>query len=74
MNGAKSIADPLNFTRSGEHNAAAALANQGSTGYYWSSTLASSSNAYAMTVTSDTINARSSQNKKVGLSIRCVAR
>ena len=70
---AKIMASPLWFVRSGYVNYGD-ITNSDSLGYYWSSTVVSSSNAYDLGFSGSDIRPADSSSRNVGFSVRCMAR
>ena len=66
------LTTPLFFVRSGYVNSGS-LRNVGSYGYYWSSTVGSSSNAYILYFYSSNVGPTYSDNRYRGYSVRCIA-
>ena len=62
----------LNFNLSGLANNSLRY-YQGSNGYYWSSTVYLSSDAYGMNLDTSGVNPASRNNKALGFSVRCIA-
>ena len=71
--GAGLLAAPLYFVRSGYVNNTS-IGNFGSSGYYWSSTVNSTTNAYFLYFNSGNVNPANSTNRNYGFSVRCIAR
>ena len=64
--------NPVNLTTSGFVNSSSRN-NQGSDGYYWSSTVRSSANAYDLALGASHVDPVDHTNKYYGFSIRCIA-
>ena len=64
---------PMNLTFSGLAYSSSVY-NQGSLGYYWSSTVYSNDYAYLLYLNSSSVNPSNSNYKYYGFSVRCVAR
>ena len=70
---AKLELSPLFFARGG-YVFGSSLSNPDSSGYYWSSTVSSSSYTFGLNFFATSVNSASSGDRRVGFSIRCVAR
>ncbi|MBQ6394607.1 hypothetical protein IJH97_02560, partial [Candidatus Saccharibacteria bacterium] len=69
------MAEPLHFIRSGFYRwNGGTLGRQGTTGYFWSATAKSDTNAYYLIFNSGYLVPQSSNNKGYGFTVRCVAR
>ena len=67
--------DPLKFTYAGSvYYGDGVLYNQGSSGFYWSSTVSNQVSAYNLYFDSSSVNPTYDLNRPYGLSVRCVAR
>ena len=64
---------PVNLTLSG-YEYSGSRYDQGSNGYYWSSTVVSSSNAYSLALNTSYVRPTNYSGKGLGFSVRCVAR
>ena len=64
---------PMNLTLSG-YASSSSMYDQGSGGYYWSSTVYSFSNAYSLYLNSSGVTPSDYSTKFYGFSVRCVAR
>ena len=71
--GAGLMAAPLYFVRSGYVNNTS-IGNFGSSGYYWSSTVNSTANAYRLYFNSGDVGPADSVSRYNGFSVRCIAR
>ena len=71
--GAGLLAAPLYFMRSGYVNSTF-IYSFGDYGYYWSSTVNSTTNAYLLGFNSGGVNPAYSTNRNYGFSVRCIAR
>ena len=60
-----------NFLRAGDYNSSSFYSG-GSTGYYWSSSSYSSTNAYHLRFNSSHVNSANSNSRRGGFSVRCV--
>ena len=65
--------NPVNFILSGRVNSSSHY-SQGSSGYYWSSRVGSSTNAYYLSLGASNVYPAQNSNKYLGFSVRCVAR
>ena len=65
--------NPVNLVLSG-YVSSSSRYSQGSDGYYWSSTVYSSSYAYTLYLNSSNVDPADSRTKYVGFSVRCIAR
>jgi uncharacterized protein (TIGR02145 family) len=57
---------------SGYVDSAGALSNQGSNGYWWSSTQNNATNAYNLNVNTGNVNPQNNTNKNYGYAVRCI--
>ena len=71
--GAGLMAAPLYFVRSG-YVSNTSINDFGSGGYYWSSTVNSTTNAYDLYFNSGYVTPAGSGNRNLGFSVRCIAR
>ena len=65
--------NPVNLTLSGLIHSNSRY-SQGSLGYYWASTVYSSDYVYGLSLTTSGVNPTYSLNKRLGVSVRCIAR
>ena len=66
--------NPVNLTFSGRVSDSSSRRDQGSYGYYWSSTVYSSNNAHRLLLTTSYVLPAGGDNKSHGYSVRCIAR
>ena len=71
--GAGLMAAPLYFMRSGDVYGTS-ISSFGNYGFYWSSTVGSTTTAYRLVFYSGYVSPASSSNRYVGFSVRCIAR
>ena len=74
MSDTQFIANPLYFVRGGKVESSTSLSFAGHTGYYWSSTVNDSYQAYSLDFHYTTVSPRVNHGRADGYSIRCVAR
>ena len=68
------MSNPVNLTLSG-YVGSSSRYHQGSSGFYWSSTVDSSGGAYDLRLSTSTVNPANHYNyKHSGFSVRCIAR
>ncbi len=70
----KNGSNTLEFPAVGIRNTSGTLVNNGTYGYYWSSTQYSSIYAYYMVFNNSSVNPSYNYNKRYGFSVRCVRR
>ena len=67
------IGAPGLFQRSGYWSSSVGFYNQGSNGYYWSSSQSSAAYAHYLSFSSTYVNPANSSSKYYGFAVRCVA-